>query len=191
MESRRKIATIKYPDRYSLKTDQDRIDEATALSKLMSTVPGQTIKREISKSITQALLGGKVSVETIMMVNQEIDESVYTTSDPTTILAAVEAGLCGEQTGSMALGFGKEEHIQAKKDHAERAARVAQAQASVKGSNNSMGGDPAARGVPDLSANPTGAPRQEKKQGRDRTLHDSKRRRVRGQGVKNPGSRLE
>ncbi len=188
VESRRKIATIKYPDRYSLKTDQDRIDEATSLSKLMNTVPGQTIKREISKSITQALLGGKVSVETIMKVNQEIDESVYTTSDPTTILAAVEAGLCGEQTGSMALGFSKEEHIQAKKDHAERAARVAQAQASVKGSNNSMSGDPAARGVPDLSANPAAAPRQEKKQGRDRTLHDSTHRRVRGQGDKNQGS---
>ena len=30
VESRRKIATIKYPDRYSLKTDQDRIDEATS-----------------------------------------------------------------------------------------------------------------------------------------------------------------
>ena len=86
----------------------------------------------------------------------------------------------------MALGFSETEHIQAKKDHAERAARVAQAQASVKGSNNS-GGDPAARGVPDLSANPS-APRQEKKQGRDRTLHDSKRRRVRGQGANNQGN---
>ena len=182
--ARRKIATIKYPDRYSLKTDKDRIDEATSLSKLMSSVPGQTVKREISKSITQALLGGKVSVETITKVNAEIDESVYTTSDPTTILAAVEAGLCGEKTGSMALGFSPEEHIQAKKDHAERAARVAQAQASVKGSNNSMGGDPAARGVPDLSAN-LSAPRQEKKQSRDRTLHDSKRRRVRGGGADN------
>ena len=124
-------------------------------------MPGQTIKREISKSITQALLGGKVSVETIAKVNAEIDESVYTTSDPTTILAAVEAGLCGEKTGSMALGFSTEEHIQAKKDHAERAARVAQAQASVKGSNNSMGGDPAARGVPDLSANPKRATARE------------------------------
>jgi len=185
--ARRKIATIKYPDRYSLKTDKDRIDEATQLSKLMSSVPGQTIKREISKSITQALLGGKVSVETIAKVNAEIDESVYTTSDPTTILAAVEAGLCGEKTGSMALGFSPEEHIQAKKDHAERAARVAQAQASVKGSNNSMGNDPAARGVPDLSANPA-APRQEKKQGRDRTLHDSKRRRVRGRGANKQGN---
>ena len=184
--SRRRVATIKYPDRYSLKTDKDRIDEATALSKLMSSVPGQTIKREISKSITQSLLGGKVSVETIGKVNSEIDESVYTTSDPTTILAAVEAGLCGEKTGSMALGFGPDEHVQAKKDHAERAARVAQAQASVKGSN-SIGGDPAARGVPDLSANPS-ASRQEKKQGRDRTLHDSKRRRVRGQGANNQGN---
>jgi hypothetical protein len=184
--ARRKVATIKYPDRYSLKTDKDRIEEATQLSKLMSSVPGQTVKREISKSITQALLGGKVSVETITKVNAEIDESLYTTSDPTTILAAVEAGLCGEKTGSMALGFSETEHIQAKKDHAERAARVAQAQASVKGSNNS-GGDPAARGVPDLSADPS-APRQEKKQGRDRTLHDSKRRRVRGQGANNQGN---
>ena len=152
----------------------------------MSSVPGPTVKREISKSITQALLGGKVSVDTILKVNAEIDESVYTTSDPTTILAAVEAGLCGEQTGSMALGFSKEEHIQAKKDHAERAARVAQAQASVTGSNNSMGGDPAARGVPDLSVNPQ-ATTQEKKQSRDRTLHDSKRRRVRGRGAEQSG----
>ena len=68
--SRQQIATVKYPDRYSLKTDKDRIDEATLLSKLMSSVPGQTVKREISKSITQALLGGKVSVETIAKVNQ-------------------------------------------------------------------------------------------------------------------------
>lgn len=184
--ARRRIATIKYPDRYSLKTDKDRIDEATSLSKLMSSVPGQTVKREISKSITQALLGGKVGVETIAKINSEIDESAYTTSDPQTILQAVEAGLCGEKTGSMALGFSETEHIQAKKDHAERAARVAQAQASVKGSNNSMGGDPAARGVPDLSAN-LQASRQEKKQGQDRTLHDSKHRRVRGRGANNQG----
>ena len=184
--ARRRIATIKYPDRYSLKTDKDRIDEATSLSKLMSSVPGQTVKREISKSITQALLGGKVGVETIAKINSEIDESAYTTSDPQTILQAVEAGICGEKTGSMALGFSETEHIQAKKDHAERAARVAQAQASVKGSNNSMGGDPAARGVPDLSAN-LQASRQEKKQGQDRTLHDSKHRRVRGRGANTQG----
>jgi hypothetical protein len=186
--SKRKIATVKYPDRYSLKTDVDRIEEATRLSKLMSSIPGQTSKREICKNITQALLGGKVNVETISKIFLEIDQADYTTSDPETILAAVEAGLCGEQTGSMALGFSSEEYIQARKDHAERAARVAQAQASVKGSQNSMGGDPAARGVPDLSENPANAASEEKKQGRDRTLHDSKRRRVRGKGIKNQGT---
>jgi hypothetical protein len=185
---KRQIATVKYPDRYSLKTDADRIDEATKLAKLMSSVPGQTIKREISKSITQALLGGKVNVEVILEIFKEIDSSDYTTSDPDTILSAVEAGLCGEKTGSMALGFSEREHIQAKKDHAERAARVAQAQASVKGSQNSTDGDPASRGVPDLSTNPTQAPREEKKQSRDRTLHDSKRPRVRGKGARKQGT---
>lgn len=188
--ARRKVATIKYPDRYSLKTDKDRIDEAKALSDLMTKVPGQTVKRELSKSITQALLGGKVSVDTISTVYKEIDDSAYTTSDPETILAAVEAGLCGEKTGSMALGFSETEHIQAKKDHAERAARVAQAQASVKNPETQVGGDPAARGVPDLSANPQ-ASRQEKQQGRDRTLHDSRRRRVRGKGAKNSGDQTQ
>ena len=54
-----------------------------------------------------------------------------------------------------------------------------------------MGGDPAARGVPDLSANPTTASRQEKQQGRDRTLHDSKRRRVRGRGARNQGNQTQ
>ena len=37
----RQVANIKYPDRYSLKTDEDRIDESTKLSKLMNTVPGR------------------------------------------------------------------------------------------------------------------------------------------------------
>ena len=38
----RQIATVKYPDRYSLKTDSDRIRESNELSGLMSKVPGQT-----------------------------------------------------------------------------------------------------------------------------------------------------
>jgi hypothetical protein len=39
--SKREVATIKYPDRYSLKTDADRITEAQNLVKLMYAVPGQ------------------------------------------------------------------------------------------------------------------------------------------------------
>lgn len=144
-ESKRQIPTIHYPDRYSLKTDEDRIEESTKLSDLMHKVPGQTVKREIAKSIVDSLLGGKVSVGTIEQINKEIDETPYTTSDPDTIIQAVEKGLCSEKTGSLALGFGAEEHKQAQKDHAARVARIAEAQGVS---------DPAARGVGDLSVNP-------------------------------------
>ena len=99
------VATIKYPDRYSLKTDTDRISEAENLVKLMYAVPGQKVKRELAKNIVLALLGGKISVGDIQDIFKEIDNAPYATSDPTTILAAVEAGLCGEKTGSLALGL--------------------------------------------------------------------------------------
>ena len=56
------VATIKYPDRYSLKTDADRITEAENLVKLMYAVPGQNVKRELAKNIVLALLGGKIDV---------------------------------------------------------------------------------------------------------------------------------
>ena len=125
---KRNVATIKYPDRYSLKTDADRITEAENLVKLMYAVPGRKVKRELAKTIVLALLGGKVSVGDIQSIFKEIDDAPYATSDPTTILAAVEAGLCGEQTAGMALGFNDDEHIQARQDHADRAIRILQAQ---------------------------------------------------------------
>ena len=73
-------------------------------------------------------MGGKVDVGTIESIFREIDNAPYATSDPTTIMAAVEAGLCGEKTGSMALGFNDDEHIQARQDHAARAIRILAAQ---------------------------------------------------------------
>ena len=103
--AKRNVATIKYPDRYSLKTDADRIKEAENLVKLMYAVPGQKVKRELAKNIVLALLGGKVSVGDIQAIFDEIDKAPYATSDPTTIIAAVEAGLCGEKTAAMALGL--------------------------------------------------------------------------------------
>jgi hypothetical protein len=170
-ESKRQLPTIRYPDRYSLKTDADRIKEANDLSKLMQSVPGQTVKREIAKSIVQSLLGGKVNVDTIAKINTEIQDTPYTTSDPNTILQAVEKGLCGEETGSLALGFGPDEYKQAQKDHSARVARIAEAQG--------INSDPAARGVKDLSAN-ANAGNQEKKTATDVTMNDTTKSTQRG-----------
>ena len=199
----------KKSSRYSLKTDADRISEAQDLVKLMYAVPGQKVKRELAKNIVLALLGGKISVADIQAIFDEIDKAPYATSDPTTIIAAVQAGLCGEKTASMALGFNDDEHLQAREDHMLRAIRILQAQqkggamgTETTGATNrdpateklagsestalgevagNMNSDPAARGVPDLSAN-AGAGKEEKAASRDTTFKDTTKPPVRGKG---------
>lgn len=174
--SKREVATIKYPERYSLKSDADRIKEAQELQKLMGAVPGRRVKRELAKGIVQALLGGKISMDDLNEINREIDGAPYTTSDPETIIQAVAGGLCGEKTGSMALGFNENEYLTAREDHAARVQRIAESQGVVEG-----GSDPAARGLKDLSANPN-AGRDEKAASRSTDLQDTTAPRVRGKG---------
>ncbi len=177
---RREVATIKYPERYSLKSDSDRIKEAQDLNKLMAAIPGRKVKRELAKSMVAALLGGKISVDDLDEINREIDKANYTTSDPNVILQAVQNGVCGEKTGSIALGFDEDEYERAREDHTARIERIAASQ----GMGDDHGeGDPAARGLKDLSANPN-AGRDEKTASRDTTMRDTTRPRVRGQGKK-------
>lgn len=174
--NQRLIATVKYPDRYSLKTDSDRIDEADKLSKLIYSVPGRKAKQEIQKDIVTTLLGGRVDVGTIDEIHAEIDKSDYLTSDPDTIAMAMEQGLCDEATGSEALGFAPGIIEQARKDHAARAERLIKAQASAGGGMD----DPAARGVPDLAADPAAGGKPERKAATDTTTNPSTKPPVRG-----------
>lgn len=173
--SRRNVATIKYPDRYSLKTDKDRVDEAGKLSELMYAVPGRTVKRELGKLIVTALLAGKVDLPTLEKIEQEIDKADYTTSDPRTIIDSKNAGLVGEQTASTALGFDKDEYLKAREDHVARVKRIAESQGALAGKN------PAARGVPDLATDIQGGS-TEKELSRETDLEATTQPRVRGQG---------
>jgi len=174
-EKKRQIATIKYPDRYSLKTDVDRVKEADQLSDLMYAVPGRTVKKELSKLIVTALLAGKTDLDTLRKIEKEIDSADYTTSDPRTIIDAKNAGLVGEKTASMALGFSDEEYLQARQDHIERVKRIAESQGVMKGANA------AARGVADLAENPEGGA-EEKELSRETDLEATTTPRVRGEG---------
>jgi len=175
--SKRQVAMVKYPERYSLKSDTDRIKEAQDLEKLMSKVPGRKVKRELAKGVVQALLGGKISVAELEEINREIDTAHYTTSDPDVIIQAVVNGACGAKTASIALGFDDDEYLAAREDHAARIARIAEAQ----GKGDEGEGDPGARGVRDLSANPN-AGKDEKAASRNTDLRDTTAPRVRGKG---------
>jgi len=174
--SRRSVPTIKYPDRYSLKSDMTRLDEAKKLSDLMYAIPGHTIKRELARAIVSSLLAGRVSVDTLETINTEIKVANYTTSDPEIILQAREQGFGG---ASVALGFNENEYKQAQKDHLARIERIAIAQ--TKGFGQS-GENPAARGLGDLSGDPAAGAKAEKQESRDVTLSGSTEVPVRGKG---------
>lgn len=176
---KQQIATVKYPDRYSLKNDEDRITEAKALADLMYSVPGKTVKKELSKNIVTALLSGRVSVGRLDEIFAEIDEAEYTTSNPEVIIRAHETGLVGEQTASVALGFSEDEYLQAREDHLARAKALLEAQTSAKAAQ--AGDNMAARGVPDLATNKDGGA-QERAEVNDTTLQADKQAPVRGEG---------
>lgn len=185
--SRRAVPVIKYPDRYNLKTDITRLDEAKKLADLMFAVPGQTVKRELSRSIVASLLSGKVSIDVLEKIDREIDKAPYTTSTPEIILQAREQGIVGEKTASMALGFNDDEYIQAQKDHLARIERIAEAQsaglgaaASAKGIIPGKNDNPAARGEPDLASDPAAQAKDEKTQSQDTTLEDTTKIKKRG-----------
>ncbi|MEN6367704.1 MAG: hypothetical protein ABFC88_12910 [Thermoguttaceae bacterium] len=181
--SARQVAMVKYPERYSLKSDADRIKEAGDLQKLMTAVPGRLVKRELAKSIVQVLLSGRLTVDELDAINQEIDGCNYTNSDPATIIQAVQAGICGVKTGGVAMGFDDNEHEAAQEDRIQRLKEIAQTQGV--GQQIQGGGDPAARGLSDLSADPN-AGRAEKAASRDNPLDTTPGSHVRGKGKLKP-----
>jgi len=184
---KRLVPTIKYPDRYSLKTDKNRIEEATKVAELMYTVPGGTVKRELAKTIVSTLLSGKVSVDTLDRIYKEVETANYTTSDPEVIIKSREAGLVGEQTASIALGFSDNEYLQARKDHMERISRIKEAQSGDEETESSEGNKDraGARGLTDVSSDPATEGKEEKEESRDVTMRESIKKPVRGEGRDN------
>jgi hypothetical protein len=150
--TKRAVTTVSYPDRYELKSEGTRIDEATKLSDLLTSVPSRKAKKEIAKNIVTTLFRGKAPVETIEVIHKEIDAAKYTTSDLDTIIKAKEAGVVGDQTASIALGFDDDEYLQGQKDRSRSLPRSPRLKALAKLRPRWRS---AARGVPELSANPS------------------------------------
>ena len=119
---------IEYPTRWNLKTNTQRVEEATVAYEAANKVPGQTAKREASKLLISSLIGNKVSATVLQKIHDEIDNADYTTSDPAVIQMAREQGLVGDKTGTVALGFNPSEAIRAQDDHIQKLAEIQKAQ---------------------------------------------------------------
>ncbi|MCP4896241.1 MAG: hypothetical protein GY906_04630, partial [bacterium] len=153
-------ATIHYPDRYTLKSDEERLDEASKQIDLIERLPTQELKRTVSKGIVDTLLGGRMPQEEIDKINRRIDRNDYILTDPKMILEAHKSGLVDDKTASEALGFDADKVIEkAREDRAERIALTLEAQTPHDQKVDAEPGDkdlknPASRGAPELDTNP-------------------------------------
>jgi len=159
------VATIHYPDRYVLKSDMERLEEAEQQLKLVEKLPTQELKRVVSKMIVNTLLGGVIPQDELDKINRKIDSNDYILSDPQTILQYHKAGLVDDVTASEAGGFNADKVVeQAREDRALRIAETLKAQ-TPRGegqtipkpgeTNNAPGAkNPASRGAPELDPNP-------------------------------------
>jgi hypothetical protein len=139
-----KPAQINYPEKYELKSDSDRISLAKELVGLKGAAPSRTFQKAIGKEISEALLSGKTTLETLNIIDKEIDAAEYITSDCLEVAKDIENGLVDHQTASTARGYNGPQVIEkARQEHLDRLTAIAIAQAKNKGD-----GQNAARGVP-------------------------------------------
>jgi len=167
-EGQESNASVKYPKNFSLQSDSERREEAKQLREFAPTIPSVTFQKAVCKRAAAVLLGTAASSETLKKIDTEIDSAAVIVSDPETIKTDFENGFVSTETASKIRGYPEGEVEQAKKDHAERAARIALAQSEA---NQGGIAKAEARGVNDLGNDKTSA-KNEKTTSQDPAMQD-------------------
>lgn len=139
---------ITYPRKYSIKSDKEILEEAKDKEEIMVKVPSLTYQKEMAKDIAQTTVGYKISPDTMEQIEKEIDESPIVVVDPLILAKDAEAGLVGTEFASKMRGYPEGQVEEAKKDHADKLARISQYQNNggvknpeARGMGKDMGGD--------------------------------------------------
>jgi hypothetical protein len=132
-------STVKYPRRWTLKSDEDRRKEAQDLNNLRPLTPSVTYQREISKLIATSLLADKTTPDNLTRILNEIDQSPVVISDPDILAQDLKDGLLPKKIVAKVKGYPDNAVEDARVDQQERLKMIAMSQ-SV--------GSPAARGLP-------------------------------------------
>lgn len=138
-ESIKGSVRVAYPKDYELKSDEQRYTDCKELWELAEKVPSNTFKKELLKRISTIILNSKVNPDVLVKIHAEVDKAKALLTPVDLITKCQTAGLVDDKTASEALGFAEGLVEQAKKDHADKLARIQEAQG---------GADGAARGIP-------------------------------------------
>lgn len=138
-EGSREYPKVTYPEDYTLKTQEERNEEAEQLTNRKDDIPSMTYKKAVAKKIARLTIGPDVSTKEWKKIESEIDNAETLTSNPEQILADHEAGLVSDETAAVARGYKKEEVAQARKDRAERIKLTLEAQGGPENASAARG----------------------------------------------------
>jgi len=182
-EGEKTVATVNYPQTYTLRTEEDRRTESEQLGKLLPMIPSVTYQKTVGKKLATTLLGASSSRQTMEKIYGEIDKSPGFSSDPANIASDIEHGLVSNETASLLRGYPEGEAEKAEKDHEKRLKRIQDAQTPKNPPGMMPEGQ--ARGIQDQGGDPL-AGKNEKKEQKDPTQTDTGKVPVRGTGKPTP-----
>jgi len=131
--------TITYPRRYSLQSGKDKRDEAKELRESAKAIPSTTYRKEAMKQVATINIGPTVSLDTLQSIHDDIDKAEVVIVDAAELKDDIETGLIDLEAASKAKSYPDGSVAKAKKDHAERVARIAESQAKARGVQDMAG----------------------------------------------------
>lgn len=150
-ENSGKVATVNYPQKWSLRSPEEVQKEVTSLTKIREDIPSLTFKKEVNRKIAEMVIGTSVTNDTLTQITKELRNAPGSTSDPDIVEQDVKNGYLSPETAIKLRSYPDDELAKAEDAHARRLARIQEAQAP---NPNSGITNPGARGIPELSANP-------------------------------------
>jgi hypothetical protein len=165
-------ATVKYPERYSLESSEEKWAEVERLLKLLELTGSLLVRQTLAKRIVDIVLGCYVEYDQLQAMYAEIDRAEMILPTMQSVVDCLTAGFGSLEQAAMAYGFPAKILEQANNEHADRLARIQASQTSP---------DAQSRGISDKSANPN-AGREEKAASRDTTKQPTPQDNTRGDG---------
>lgn len=133
--------TAIYPTVFTLKSDDDRIEEATKLSATMASVPSVTYRKEVCKQTARLILQGKISADKLAAIEAEIEALPVIIQDPDKLVEHVETGIIDRVSAALASGYTAEGAIKAMEEKISLMQHIVAAQVSKLDVGARAGGD--------------------------------------------------
>jgi len=132
---------VKYPNDFQMMSVQERLEHIEKLSKMQEVVPSATYRRIIANQITSLVLNQQLSADLRKQIEQEIQDAPSLVVRPADVPKLTEEGVLPREYASKLLNLPADTAEKANKEHAERLARIAQAQVPSNARGNTDGLD--------------------------------------------------